>query len=865
MELTVFSLLYLFSAVISLSTALFAYRRINAVGAKELILLMLVVTMWSFIVFLESMMTTVSGKILMSKLSYPAVMATPVLFYIFAQRFTGHRRYRKFLDYAPLFLIPIIVLVLAWSNEYHGLIWSGYSGINPKTNLIQYYHGLGYFVGALTYSYVLVALASIELVRFILEEKDLLRIQAWLLLFAAMCPWLASVCYLLELNIAKGFDLIPGFFSISGLIFIVGILNYRFLDLVPIARELLLENVQEGVLVLDINQCVQDINVTAKLYLGIESEVFPGTPIDRINLTVPDLLDGILNQKSYPAYEVDAGAAVKTFKISNISLNTKPLSRLVVLRDITDLVEKQNEVLKTGKEYRKLYNLFRLMADNLPDLLWAKDLNKKYIFVNKATCDTLLQAVDTDEPIGKTRDEFIKRQMELNPENSKRYNIGQYGSDSDDTILETGKVGVFEEFGYVRGKFSYFDIRKAPIIDENGEMVGIVGSARDVTLQKKTEIELIAAKERAEQADRLKSSFLANMSHEVRTPMNSILGFISLMQDGNPSPEEQMEYFSIIKNGGERLTNTINDILELSRIDSGQMQLIVGETNIPELNNILYSMFEPEAKTKMLNLKHVNVESEEVLIVKTDRNKLYSVLSKLIKNAIKYTKQGEIRFGYNYDSGYLSYFVEDTGIGIPVSSHQAIFERFVQVDGSINRNYEGSGLGLSLCKAYVEMMGGSIWLESQVGKGSTFYFRIPLNGFSENRTVNVLSESFKARNRSLRVLIVEDDPGSYEYLKLILKRAGHQVTHTFTGFEAIERCRQPITFDVILMDVKLPGIDGFEATRRIREFNPEITIIAVSAFAFSEDQDQAISAGCNDYITKPVKKELLLSRLNKIQ
>lgn len=864
MELTVYSMLYLFSGLISLLTGFLAYKRINAVGAKELILLMFVATFWSLCIFLESMLTSVQGKILLSQISYPAVLATPVFYYIFISRFVGKKTYRKWLDYIPLFIVPSITLVLVWTNNHHHLFWTSFSEIDPETNLIQYFHGIGYFIGAFAYSYLLIVICVFRLFAFIFFEKSKMRGQAWVLLFGALTPIIASLLYLMKLNFAVGFDLTPWGISFSGMLFIVAILNFRLLELVPISKDVLLECVQEGVLVLDENNVVQDINVAAKQYLGIMEEIIPGTPFNKLNIRYSDWINPILSGASFNHLVIQNEEVHLVYQLNTLPLNTRPKSRLIFIRDITELAQKQEAADRSDKEYRTLYHLFRMMSDNMPDLLWAKDLNRKYIFVNKAVCDTILQATNTEEPIGKTRDEFIQRESEKHPDNPDWHNIGRFSGDTDQIVLQTGKPGVFEEFGYLKGTFCYLDIRKAPIYNENGEMVGIVGSARDITHQKKTEIELIAAKERAQEADRLKSSFLANMSHEVRTPMNSILGFISLMQESSPTPEEQKEYFSIVKQGGERLMNTINDIIDLSRIDSGQMLMNLGEINISELNNIVHSVFLPDAKAKNLNLTFAGIEPNEDIVLKTDRSKLYTILSKLIKNAIKYTQRGEVRFGCRYDSETICYFVEDTGIGIAKNRHQDIFDRFVQVDGSINRDYEGSGLGLSLCKAYVEMMGGTIWVESEEGKGSTFYFRLPLDSNLSVSNQEEPSDASGFVKKFFQILIVEDDPGSFEYLNLILSREGHQITHTYTGFEAIELCRQKNSFDLILMDVKLPGIDGYETTRRIRDFNQSLPIIAVSAFAFSEDHERAIMAGCNDYVTKPVNKDLLLGHLKKM-
>lgn len=637
-------------------------------------------------------------------------------------------------------------------------------------------------------------------------------------------------------------------------------LNY----MVPIAREALVENLLEGILVLDDKNRVQDINEAGKRQLGIEQEQILGEDLSRIRLRMSGLMNALITPESHKLFEIADKEVVKVYKISKIMLKTKPECRLIVIRDITEIVEKQKEIQQSEERFRNLYTMFRLMADNMPDMLWAKDLDKRYIFVNKAICDGLLKAVNTDEPIGKTMEFFLVREQNKNPQDPDWYNFGKHSRNTDDFIMETAEAGVFDEFGTIEDKFCYMDVRKAPIMDIEGKMVGIVGSSRDVTLQKKTESELITAKERAEESDRLKSAFLANISHEIRTPMNSILGFISLMQEPGVTPDEQHIYYQAVKSGGERLLNTINDIIELSRIDSGEKQMNNIETDVNELFKMLYSVFSNEARVKGLHLVNKVQETVDTFHILCDKTKLFGIMSNLLKNALKYTKQGSIEMGCLTESDRIRFYVKDTGIGIPKNRQKDIFDRFVQVDGSNTRVYEGSGLGLSLSKAYVEMMRGSIWVDSS-NDGSTFFFELPVRPVFNVSLENDLSDlnSANSSETGLRILIVEDDPSSYDYLNLILQRENHRITHTYTGFEAIELCRQRNKFDVILMDVKLPGIDGYETTRRIRDLGLELPIIAVSAFAFTEDQQRAFRAGCNDYITKPVNKDILLSRLNQ--
>ncbi len=723
-----YSLLFLITSLVSGVGAMLAFGRSTSKGAKELGLLLISATVWSFVVFLEAAATTLEDKLILTKISYVAVVTTPVLYLIFVYRFIGSKRFASFRKIVQLLIVPIIVLILAWTNEYHHLIWTSLSPINVETNLTTYHHGIGFFIGYLSYNYLLMLWSTILLARFIIDHQKTFRSQGWIVLLASLCPWVASVFYMLDVNIAKGFDLTPGSISLSGLLFIFAILEVRLLDLLPIAREALVENLLEGILVLDDKNCIQDINQAARLQLGVEQENVLGEELHAIRARTTSLLEVLIKPESIKSVEVVDADGLKVFKINKIPLKTKPESRLIVIRDITDTIEKQKEIQRSGERYQRLYNMFRLMTDNMPDMLWAKDLDKRYIFVNKAICEGLLHTSDTEEPIGKTTEYFLEREKQKHPENSEWFNFGRSSINTDELVMQTGQPGLFDELGNIDGTFTYQDVRKAPIVDENGLMLGIVGSSRDVTLQKKAESELIIAKEKAEESDRLKSAFLANLSHEIRTPMNSILGFLSLMQDPSLSKADQEEYYKAVKFGADRLLNTINDIVELSRIDSGDMVVDKSETNVAELFFVLYTLFSRESKGKDLEFVNKLPKPSENVVITCDREKLVAILSNLLKNAIKYTPKGSIEIGCRLESEKIIFYVKDTGIGIPLERQKAIFERFVQADGSNTRAYEGSGLGLSLSLAYVEMMGGTIWVDSKPSEGSTFFFELPVCG-----------------------------------------------------------------------------------------------------------------------------------------
>jgi len=403
-------------------------------------------------------------------------------------------------------------------------------------------------------------------------------------------------------------------------------------------------------------------------------------------------------------------------------------------------------------------------------------------------------------------------------------------------------------------------------IDDKKQIIGLYGTVQDITDRKQVELELIKAKEKAEESDRLKSAFLTNMSHEIRTPMNGILGFTELLKEPNLSSDDQQDFIQIIQISGARMLDTINSIVDISKIESGLVNVDIKETNINEKIEFIYKFFKPEVEIKGLQFLFKNSLPTKESIIKTDNEKVYGILTNLVKNAIKFTFEGSIELGYEKKGEYLEFFVKDTGVGIPQKQHQMIFVRFRQGDESLNRGYEGSGLGLSICKSYVEMLGGRIWVESEEGRGSTFYFTIPYNAVSEEKIelLNAVSAKLKdVEIKKLKVLIVEDDEISYSLLTRMLQKISYVVLHAITGIEAVEACRNNPDLDLVLMDIRMPNMDGNEETRQIRQFNKDVVIIAQTAYAFTGDREKAIEAGCNDYISKPIDKTILYELIKK--
>jgi len=386
----------------------------------------------------------------------------------------------------------------------------------------------------------------------------------------------------------------------------------------------------------------------------------------------------------------------------------------------------------------------------------------------------------------------------------------------------------------------------------------------DISKRKFAEYELINAKERAEEGDRLKSAFLANMSHEIRTPMNGILGFTDLLKTLNLSGEKQQEFIEIIQKSGVRMLNIINDIISISKIESQQIEVLLSTTNINEQIEYIYHFFRLEAEQKKLYISVHNGLSSVNAFIRTDREKIYSVLTNLVKNAIKFTPTGSVELGYELKGEFLEFYVKDTGAGISEEQKQFIFDRFRQGSQLITGNSEGSGLGLAISKAYVEMLGGKIWVESEVGQGSTFRFTIPyVDGLKENEPPQTIAEKEIQANRKLEILIVDDDEIARTLFNMMIKPLKGKMFQATSGIEAVKACQQNPGINLVLMDINMPGMNGYEATRQIREFNKEVVIIAQTAYVLADDREKAIEAGCNDYISKPINRPELIGLINQ--
>ncbi|HKL09578.1 MAG TPA: transporter substrate-binding domain-containing protein [Bacteroidales bacterium] len=525
---------------------------------------------------------------------------------------------------------------------------------------------------------------------------------------------------------------------------------------------------------------------------------------------------------------------------------------------------KTNELQKELSERKKAElqlihekSLMNSMINSIPDLIFYKNKKNIYIGCNDAFCKFN----------NKTKDEIIgKQDFEIFSE----HQAGFFYS-TDQKIIESNEPVRIESWEKnAKGELLLLDTVKIPFVDDDGNTLGIVGICRDITERHKSEIELKEAKEKAEESDRLKSAFLANMSHEIRTPMNAIVGFSDLLVDTDTSSDDREELVKHINNNCNTLLYLIDDIIDLAKIEASEFSVVKKDMNVNKLMkelDITYSEFRRKINKDHLEIKWDKTHYKNNFILSTDLFRLKQIMTNLLDNAFKYTDQGFVRFGYEIlkEEKLVKFYVTDTGIGIPQDKQNQIFERFNKLESSKSKIYRGTGLGLTITKNIVKKLGGNIRLNSEVNKGSTFYFTLPLdinNQPVEKKTKEIIqNQQYHWEGKT--ILIVEDEISNYKYLEMLLKNKGLNILHTTDGKETIEICKKRKAIDLILIDIKMPVLNGIEATKIIRTFNTDIPIIAQTAFAMPEDKELILKSGCNDYLAKPIKTNELMKLLHQ--
>ena len=522
---------------------------------------------------------------------------------------------------------------------------------------------------------------------------------------------------------------------------------------------------------------------------------------------------------------------------------------------IIEQLEKKVEDLSSMQSYpvqerfREKYST--RILDALPDMLTVFDHDANIIELASSPSTNHVEGINADNITHSN----VKDILPPEAYESVRQNM--------DRVILTGESSTSRHDLMLDGILHHYENRIFPLDNEY-----LLCMCRDISEQwnaeqtnKKQQKELEAARIKAEESDRLKSAFLANMSHEIRTPLNAIVGFSHLIAESDDA-EERKTYYNIVNANNERLLQLINEILDLSKIESGTIEFSFGPAS---LHNLCREVYDAHIFRTPQGVSLVYESSDESLMIETDKNRVFQVISNLIGNAVKFTKEGSISYGYKLVDNQIVFHVTDTGTGIEPEKVGRVFERFAK----LNNHAQGTGLGLSICKSIVERLGGKISVSSEFGKGTTFTFTLP---YTVAESVSVDSEkkngdetsggmSSAVNTRHACILVAEDTDSNFDLLEAILGKE-HRIIRAHDGMEVVTMFDE-VKPDLILMDIKMPNLDGLEATKIIRELSATVPIIAQSAFAYEQDRKAAKEAGCNDFIAKPIADDKLKAMIHK--
>ncbi len=630
----------------------------------------------------------------------------------------------------------------------------------------------------------------------------------------------------------------------------------------------LIDNLHVGIVVHSSDTSIILVNAEATNLLGLTQEQLEGKDALDQDWFFLDESNKRLAPEEYPVNKV---FSTKTAIINQVLGINRPLTKDIVWVEVNAFPEFDvNHIIKqvivsfiditerklTNSDLRQRTALFEALLYTTIDGVLIIDQNGKKVFQNQRMTELFHIPKELSENIDDKFQLQYVSQLNKNPEQFLQ-KVNYLNENPEETSRD--------ELELTNGTF--IDRYSAPVLGKDGYKYGRIWLFRDITERKMNEMALIIAKEKAEESDRLKTAFLQNMSHEIRTPMNAIMGFSELMAK-HYNNQTKLDYFSkIINSRCEDLLAILNDIVDIAKIESGQLSVSFENVKIFDLFEELKAIFKiQQDRLKKQHLQFDLIIQEEIkgLSINTDKLRLKQILINLINNAFKFTNKGKIEGGCKLDANnQLIFYVTDTGIGISPEKHKYIFERFAQIETEDKFLFGGTGLGLSIVKGLVYLLGGNVWLDSEPGKGTTFYFTIENLSLAKNDVVQ--KEELPRDNNVLvnkSILIVEDDKYNAEFIGEVLSPYELALNYAITGNEAIKKVIED-TPDLVLMDIGLPDMTGYEAVHRILEFRPTLKIIAQTAYASLDDRNKAINSGCVDYISKPLKSQNLISIINK--
>ena len=723
--------LYIFLLMVTSGVGLFlgytALKRRGVQGAIPLAILMISVAVWSFFQIMALLTPEFETKIIYANLRFIGIQITPIAFYALAWEYKHRTKTLNLMGYLKIMIFPAIVFHAIWNNSLHNRF---YTEVFLQDGILMMKNGPLLWINMI-YLYFFIVAGIYLFLKSYQGSKSKHRKQALIIVFAAFIPLVSNLIF--NFIPSMKLDLTPLSFLISGLLFFYAIFHFKLLDLIPIARELLVEEMEDIMIVLDNNHRVLDMNKKAR--------------------------------------------------------------ELLIIND-------------TGKG----------------------DYIGSSIFSIAEHWDELTQAINN-------------------------------------------KTVVYARISYkISPRTKYYDLNKSELFDRKGARVGEIIDLRNITDLEEALLEAKKARAAAESANKTKGYFLANMSHEIRTPMNAIIGIAEILDKEELSKAEQKRYNQIITRSAETVLSIINDILDLSKVEAGKMELDKSTIDLAQIIMDIIQIFNLSTTNKSITLS-CNIDKQVPRYMQGDAIKIKQILMNLIGNSVKFTEAGKVDILLNYlgnkeGMNAIEVIVEDTGLGIPEDKLDAIFDSFKQADSSTTRKYGGTGLGLSIVKSLVELMGGNIKVQSKLGEGSQFTVSLELDDAIELLDADEKPiAAFYTDLSKLKLLVAEDNSINREIIGLQLKKLGCNYEVVGNGILAVEGFEKG-QYDMILMDVQMPEMDGLEATRIIRmkeiNTNSRIPIIALTASAMIEDIDKCLEAGMDAHISKPLKADKLRETIENI-
>jgi PAS domain S-box-containing protein len=877
------------TSLLCVVVALVAWRRRPAPGAAELVWLLVSCAQWSFVTALQWASADLSDQVFWFRMRFLGTQGVCVSSLVFALRYGG-RTWLTRRRLAALLVLPAALLTLLCFDDWlHWFVRDARLDYSEAFGALVVSRGPAYWVNA-AYGYALVLTSQFLVVHALFRSPSVYRVQVIAVGIAVLAPFLANVVFLSGRSPFPHVGLTPFAFSISGAAFVAALFRFRLLDILPAARHTVLEHLSDAVFILDERQRIADLNPAARNILGRKAADAFGLPIENVLPEAARLFvkDGDSGTGAMHNGEISLPAMVDGHEEStrDYDLRVSPVrddggrvtGTVLLLHDIT-------EDKKTRETLRQSEETYRTILEGIEDGYYELDLAGNVVNLTDATAEMF--GVPREEAPGRNFTSWIDESAAkgLFEIYNRVYRTGQAVKNLEYHLTTSGGVE------------KSLEASASLVRDADGKPIGFRGILRDVTERKLAEVELQKAKEAAEAASRAKGAFLATVSHELRTPLTSVLGFAKLIKrrmtevvgpavsdaeaNVKRAAKQVTANIDIIVSEGERLTALINDVLDLAKIESGKVEWHMQPVAVGEIVERAIA-----ATTSLSGAKGLEMRTEisdALPTVEGDPDRLIQVVINLLSNAIKFTDQGAITCRARLNGEAIEVSVTDTGAGIAPEDQTKVFEQFMQVGDTLTGKPTGTGLGLPICKQIIGHHGGRIWVESEIGRGSTFSFTLParmpdemaappvdsppvrrvgLNALVDQLRQRVVGRDGSDGTRGKSILVVDDDRSIRSLLRQELEAQGYHVREAEDGETALASVRRERP-DLIILDVMMPGLSGFDVAAVLRN-DPTTAQIPIVILSVIQDEERGLRVGVDHYFTKPVNAETLLHEVGNL-